>query len=299
MKTIQPLQTFANRFRRAFFPPRIPRYRFYTKLLKGKEGLEVGGPTKLFGRRGLVPVYPVLGSLDGCNFCAQTVWEGRIAEGPDRYRYAKGRTAGYQYVSEATDLMGIGPATYDVVLSSHCLEHVANPLKALSEWIRVLKNGGYLLLVLPHKDGTFDHRRPVTTLSHLIEDFGHSRKEDDLSHVPEILKLHDLSMDPPAGDGEQFRQRSLKNYENRCLHHHVFDSDLVVRMVDFIKLKILDVWQILPYHIIVFSKKLSDHLMPDNSAFLSRRAAYRSNSPFPTDKDDGGASVLDRVGFIE
>jgi hypothetical protein len=34
-------------------------------------------------------------------------------------------------------------------------------------------------------------------------------------------------MDPPAGTPEQFRARSLKNFENRCLHHHVFDAALI------------------------------------------------------------------------
>jgi SAM-dependent methyltransferase len=284
MEIIQPTQTVVKRLKRAFFPARIPGYRFYTKHLKGKAGLEVGGPTKLFGKRGLIPVYPVLKSLDGCNFCAQTVWEGRIAEGPGRYHYAKSRTAGRQYVSEAVDLRGIDASTYDVVLSSHCLEHVANPLRALIEWVRVLKEDGLLLLVVPHKDGTFDHRRPVTTLAHLVEDFERPMGEDDLSHMTEILELHDLSMDPPAGDRESFQRRSFKNFENRCLHHHVFDTDLVVRLLDHVGLSIVDLQHALPYHIIVLAQKLSATAKPDNSLFLSGRASYRVISPFLSDR---------------
>lgn len=272
---------FFRRFVRKLFPPRIATYRIYKRLLRGSQGLEIGGPTKLFSKRGLVPVYPVLQSLDGCNFCAQTVWEGRIAEGPERYRYAKHRPAGRQYVSEATDLTGIGPGAYDVVLSSHCLEHVANPLRALAEWLRVLKEGGFLLLVVPHKDGTFDHLRPVTSLQHFIDDYKRSTGEDDLSHLPEILEFHDLSMDPPAGDKESFRQRSLKNFENRCLHHHVFDADLAVRMLDHLGLQVLDVQQAAPYHIITLSRKLSASDKADNSAFLGARA-FLVQSPLVT-----------------
>ena len=42
-----------------------------------------------------------------------------------------------------------------------------------------------------------------------------------------IYKEHDLSMDTPAGTFEQFRERLMKNYENRCLHHHVFDLEVL------------------------------------------------------------------------
>lgn len=39
----------------------------------------------------------------------------------------------------------------DYVYSSHCLEHVQEPLFFIKEWFRVLKVGGHLVLVLPHQ----------------------------------------------------------------------------------------------------------------------------------------------------
>jgi hypothetical protein len=47
-------------------------------------------------------------------------------------------------------------------------------------------------------------------------------------------------MDPLAGDSERFRQRSLKNFENRTLHHHVFDNRLIEEMLDYLGLDIVD-----------------------------------------------------------
>jgi SAM-dependent methyltransferase len=50
------------------------------------------------------------------------------------------------------DLADLPPDTFDVVFSNHSLEHVPNPILALTEMHRVLKPGGKLLLVLPIDD---------------------------------------------------------------------------------------------------------------------------------------------------
>jgi SAM-dependent methyltransferase len=38
----------------------------------------------------------------------------------------------------------------DAVYSSHCLEHITDFPTALQEWFRVLKPGGFLIIVVPH-----------------------------------------------------------------------------------------------------------------------------------------------------
>ncbi|WP_338635662.1 methyltransferase domain-containing protein [Spirobacillus cienkowskii] len=44
------------------------------------------------------------------------------------------------------------PNTYDAVHSSHCLEHMLNPKNALEEWWKLIKPGGFLVLVVPDED---------------------------------------------------------------------------------------------------------------------------------------------------
>jgi SAM-dependent methyltransferase len=235
----------------------VPRENIYAQVLRNKRGLEIGGPSRVFQADNLVPIYGVLEGLDGCNFSNQTIWEGQIVAGPSQYKFHDGKSAGVQYVSEAADLNGIPGGHYDLVASSHCLEHVANPIKALERWLAVTRETGHILLIVPHKEGTFDHKRSVTTLQHLLNDYANNTQETDLSHLDEILALHDLDMDPPAGTIEQFRARSLDNFHNRCLHHHVFDSKLVIDLFDHLNVQLIDIQAKLPYHIIAFGQKVS------------------------------------------
>lgn len=220
--------------KRAFRRP-LAGYREYQALLRGKQGIEIGGPSKLFRRD--LPLYEVARGLDGVNFSNETVWEGQLTEGLT-FRYLKGRV-GRQFVCDATDLARIAPASYDFLLSCNNLEHIANPLRALNEWLRIVKPGGHLLLVLPLRESNFDHRREITPFSHLLEDFENGTTEHDLTHVGEILERHDYAMTPESPDRASLEQRALKNFENRCLHHHVFDMALIEQMFRHVGLRML------------------------------------------------------------
>ena len=126
------------------------------------------------------------------------------------------------------------------MLSSNCLEHIANPLKAIKEWKRVIKNSGYILIIVPNKKSNFDHKRTFTKFDNILSDFKNNIQENDLSHLDEILRLHDLSKDLAAGNYESFKARSLKNYQNRFLHHHVFNLELLELSLVFFKFRVLD-----------------------------------------------------------
>jgi SAM-dependent methyltransferase len=221
----------ARRVSSAALPRRALRRLGVLEFVDGRLGLEIGGPSQAFGRLGVVPVYLAAERIDNCNFAAATLWEGQIAEGRT-FRFNAARPPGEQFMAEATGLVHVASGAYDFLLSSHAIEHCANPLKALAEWSRVLKPGGVLVLIVPHRDAAFDHRRPLTTLGHLVDDFERGVGEDDLTHLDEILRLHDLGRDPGADDAESFRARALANADNRSMHHHVFDTALARAMVE-------------------------------------------------------------------
>jgi len=122
----------------------------------------------------------------------------------------------------------------------------------------VLKPGGCMLLILPDKRFTFDHKRAVTTFNHLIDDFVRDIDETDRTHLDEILSLHDLSMDTLAGDLKNFKQRSRSNFRNRCLHHHVFDFDLLIEICKHLKIDVKFKKWIAPCHQIIIAQKPSN-----------------------------------------
>jgi SAM-dependent methyltransferase len=60
--------------------------------------------------------------------------------------------------------------SFDFVVANHVLEHVCDPIGALREWHRILRQDGHLLMAVPDKRLTFDHRRRRTPLAHLVAD---------------------------------------------------------------------------------------------------------------------------------
>jgi SAM-dependent methyltransferase len=281
---------FAVRSR--FARPRAKAFEAISARLRGVRGLEIGGPSGIFSSTGIFPVYPVIGSLDNCNFGSKTVWEGKIEEGKT-FRYDERHEPGMQFIREATDLRDISSECYDIVLSSHTLEHTANPLRALAEWKRVLRPGGTLVLIVPHKDGTFDHRRPGTTLKHLEDDLAKSMSEDDQTHVPEVIALHDVEADDGVASRDELIERSRKNKENRCLHHHVFTTELIAQVATAAGFKILALEPMLPFHIISVLEKPAESGLVNNSQFLSAEAVFRGRSPFRSDRQSGNEQSAD------
>lgn len=188
-----------------------------------KNGLEIGGPSNT-----AYLIYQNAYSMDNVIFSNDTIWSKHI----NVYQYFPNKT-GKLFVNDATNIKDIGNDSYDFIFASHVLEHIANPIKALQEWIRVAKNNGHIILVLPEKSQCFDHKRNVTEMSVLINQFERNVCEDDLTSLPEILRTHDLNLDPPAGTFEQFVRRSLDNFNNRCLHHFVYSPELLKKICEF------------------------------------------------------------------
>lgn len=67
----------------------------------------------------------------------------------------------------------------DFIISSHCIEHMPDPVGAIREWYRLVRPGGIIYVVVPLRDALeSDKGRELTTLQHLQEDFNNHAMVD-------------------------------------------------------------------------------------------------------------------------
>jgi SAM-dependent methyltransferase len=190
-----------------------------------KTGVEIGGPSNT-GR----VVYQHATTVDNVIFSKDTIWSKHT----DEYNYYENKK-GKVIINDSVNIHLVENDRYDFCFSSHSLEHIANPLKAIREWLRIVKSGGFIVIIVPEKSQCFDHRRNYSSFTTLLAQYEKDVGEDDLSTLPEILHNHDLAMDPPAGDLGAFTKRSLDNFNNRCLHHYVYSDELLHDICNYFK----------------------------------------------------------------
>ncbi len=125
-------------------------------------------------------------------------------------RQLTGYVAPLDVVAPAEDIP-LPDDSEDFVLSSHVLEHCPDMIKTLVEWYRLIREGGYLFMIIPFRDSApTDRGRPLTEWAHIVADY---------------LKNVNAEIEPEA-NGIPF---------GYC-HYHVFDietvNDFVTRIFD-------------------------------------------------------------------
>lgn len=124
------------------------------------------------------------------------------------------------YVTDGSDLAMFTDDTFDFVCNSHIFEHLCNPLKALFEWVRVTKNGGYIYTVIPCYKDCFDHKRVLTDVDHIIKDYIDDVKEVELAHFEDFcgnVKPHNIEQAKPLYEAQHLQGQG-------SIHVHTFDE---------------------------------------------------------------------------
>jgi len=182
--------------------------------INGLNVLEIGGPTHLF--RHSMLIYDILKSVDGLNMI-DNVWQ-RVGI---KYNYYNGKT-GIQYIGDVADVGKIDiQKKYQLILTSHVIEHIANPIKVIKSLKPLLVDNGLMLSIIPNKEQFWDREREFTTIEHMIEDYNNEVGEDDMTHLEENIKVKKISKDPKD------------NYKHRMLHHHCFNVDIVKELFEY------------------------------------------------------------------
>lgn len=92
------------------------------------------------------------------------------------------------YVSNAGDLRVV-PEKFDVVLSSHAIEHQPDLIRHLADVENLLNPGGRYFLIIPDKNYCFDHFIPESTLAGVIDAHFHEAKVHALRSIIEHRAL--------------------------------------------------------------------------------------------------------------
>lgn len=146
----------------------------------------------------------------------------------DKYCHGDGLDIGYgndillpecfgweYYHGNAEFLNSISDESFDYVHSSHCLEHMVDVRLALQNWFRVIKKGGYLILLLPHRD-LYEKKKTLPSKwngdhKHMFL-IGKEEKPDTLDIVNEIkssLKNYDIKYVKVCNEGHTITDSNL------------------------------------------------------------------------------------------
>lgn len=126
-------------------------------------------------------------------------------------------------LDDAQELLTFRDSTYDFVIASHVIEHMSDPIGAIAAWMRVLRSGGLLYLVVPDKRFIFDRNRPLTELDHIRGDYNtspHRRIARDWDHYLEYAALVDHK------EGEEIKAHATKLRDTGySIHFHTFTPE--------------------------------------------------------------------------
>lgn len=121
----------------------------------------------------------------------------------------------------------IESSSQDFVIANHMLEHSQNPIEALGNMLRVLKDGGILYLAVPDKRYTFDKERPVTPTEHIIKDFKEGPSWSKRQHYEEWVRLVDRIHDEIEAEKKVTRLIDADGH----IHYHVWTQAEILDML--------------------------------------------------------------------
>ena len=132
-------------------------------------------------------------------------------------------------VDDGEQLLTIAEESQDFIIANHFLEHTENPIHTIETHLGKLKPGGLLFYAVPDKRFTFDFRRSVTPLEHMVADYEHGPEHSRSQHYDEWARL----VFPVEGETEvQALARARKlEADAYSIHMHVWTQAEFLRLI--------------------------------------------------------------------
>ncbi len=140
-------------------------------------------------------------------------------------------------IDNAELLETVAEESQDFIIANHFLEHCEDPIRTIGTHLGKLRPGGVLFYAVPDKRYTFDHRRPLTPLEHVVTDHEQGPERSRAEHYDEWARLvvdeDDDAPDAGTGEFEEWAEAKARKLEGAdySIHMHVWTQSEFLKMV--------------------------------------------------------------------
>ena len=139
-------------------------------------------------------------------------------------------------VDDGEKLATVGAESQDFIIANHFLEHTEDPVGTIETHLSKLKPGGVLFYAVPDKRFTFDFRREVTPIEHMVADHEEGPERSRGEHFREWSRFV-LEHERPEGAGEEWEEQQVEavaqqlEAQNYSIHMHVWTQAEFLRLI--------------------------------------------------------------------
>jgi len=139
-------------------------------------------------------------------------------------------------VDDGETLATVEAESQDFIIANHFLEHTEDPIGTIETHLGKLKPGGVLFYAVPDKRFTFDFRRAVTRVEHMVADHEEGPERSRAEHFREWSRFV-LEHKPPEGAGEEWEEHQVEavaqqlEAQNYSIHMHVWTQAEFLRLI--------------------------------------------------------------------
>jgi SAM-dependent methyltransferase len=132
-------------------------------------------------------------------------------------------------VDDGEKLTTVAAESQDFIVANHFLEHCENPIRTIETHLGKLRPGGVLFYAVPDKRFTFDFRRSVTPLEHMVADYEEGPERSRAEHYEQWAR----EVFPKEGESEEevlLRARELEAAAY-SIHMHVWTQAEFLKLI--------------------------------------------------------------------
>jgi SAM-dependent methyltransferase len=154
-------------------------------------------------------------------------------------------------VDDGEKLATFPAESQDFIIANHFLEHTEDPIGTIETHLGKLKPGGVLFYAVPDKRFTFDFRRPVTPIEHMVADFEVGPERSRSEHYREWCRLVIDEESPSIGSAaqaasEEWIEERAKQLEAQAysIHMHVWTQAEFLQLILKLRQRFDDVFDL-------------------------------------------------------